>query len=478
MYLTLSHRWGNPPSILLTANTSFLLADDISPHLLQCSDAAVFRHAIHVTRALGFRYIWIDALCIMQDDQQAKTAEIMQMDEIYFNSTLNTSAAEAQSSQGLVFSRQPLRTNPCRATVQVPGCQEDVDLQAFPERWVLRHGDAPLNNCGWVFQERTLAPRIVQFAKDQVFWECHSLLASEVLPRGVPCAPALYSSKGIGLSSDSTHDVLKVKSRWYELLEEYSRTALTFPDDHLLAISAVAKRFCHAMSLDPSDYVAGMWKDDLPLSLLWDQEALHDRAGPQTTSIGREMKHAPSWSWASVLARIAIVDYAAPLVASTEVLGVEIVRKSPNYFDGSESCRLRLRGPLAKFGRHLRGGGGEAWIQIGPDAEFQEFDTFECPPGKSIIIWWDTARTVASAVFFLLHIASEHSEDGLIDRGVVLCRTAERGTFCRVGSFMMLFGSEYSVSGLEQVLKGYSLLLGDDDYLECRLSGKCVIDIV
>ena len=81
MYLTLSHRWGSPPSILLTAKTSFLLTGDIAPYLLKSDNASVFRHAIHVNRALGFRYLWIDALCIMQDDHQEKTAEIMQMDE-------------------------------------------------------------------------------------------------------------------------------------------------------------------------------------------------------------------------------------------------------------------------------------------------------------------------------------------------------------------------------------------------------------
>lgn len=56
-YLTLSQRWGNPPSLLLTSNTKYLLHDDITPHLLSCDEAAVFRHGVHVTRALGFRYI-------------------------------------------------------------------------------------------------------------------------------------------------------------------------------------------------------------------------------------------------------------------------------------------------------------------------------------------------------------------------------------------------------------------------------------
>ena len=260
---------------------------------------------------------------------------------------LNISAAEGQSSQGLVFARKLLHTSPCISTVQIPESQERLDLKAFPERWFLRPGEAPLNNRGWVFQERTLAPRIVHFAKGQVFWECHSLLASEVLPQGVPCAVALHSSKGIGLSQiqviyrKSNHDGMS-------LLRNILGPPLLFPTIVYWPYRQLRKRFCHAMSLDPSTYVTGIWKDDLPLSMLWGQEPLPSRAGPEPTSIVREMKYAPSWSWASILAPIVVLDFGAPFVASTEVLGLELTRKSPNFFDGTECCRLRLRGPLTK----------------------------------------------------------------------------------------------------------------------------------
>lgn len=110
-YLALSHRWGNPLSILLTKRTLFLLTEDISRYL-SGSETVVFRQAIHVTRGLGFRYIWIDALCIMQDDHSEMTEDIMQMDEIYSNSTLNISAAEGHIREGLVFDRKTLYTNP------------------------------------------------------------------------------------------------------------------------------------------------------------------------------------------------------------------------------------------------------------------------------------------------------------------------------------------------------------------------------
>jgi hypothetical protein len=484
-YLTLSHRWGSPPSILLTKKTLFLLTEDIS-HLLNCSEAAVFRQAIHLTRGLGFRYIWIDALCIMQDDKPEKAADIMQMDEIYSNSALNISAVEGRVREGLVFDRKTLCANPHRATVRVPKTQEDVHLLAFHAKWFLGPMEGPLNKRGWVFQERTLAPRIVHFTKDQAFWECHTLEASEVLPQGIPGQHHAHFGKGVEISSALS--MQQLKSRWYQLVEEYSHTSLTFVDDRLLAISAVAKRFCSALRLDPSEYLAGMWIDDLPLSMLWSQHLQPSMSWPEpTTRIVTEMTHAPSWSWASILGPISNVE-SSSLKAVADVLDVQIARISPNFFDGAYSCRLRLRGPVCKFGRRVRD--GASWIYVAQHTEFQEFDDFKFQKGRAIIISWDTCRGMVAdwlktfcsgldtSTYFLLHIASEQSVDGPMERGVILRRTAVRATYARIGSFFTPPESEYSGSELEHAFNGHLDTLSTDDYLELDSDGKYTIDII
>lgn len=152
----------------------------------------------------------------------------MHMDQMYLNSTLNISAAEAQSHEGLVFYRDMLSTNPCGATVKVPEATEDAHLQAFPDEWYPRPSEAPVYKRGWVFQERILAPHIIHFAKNPLFWECHSLEASEVLPQGIPSEPVRLN-KGVETSSQSTKE--HVRLWWYQLVEAYSRTELNFADD-------------------------------------------------------------------------------------------------------------------------------------------------------------------------------------------------------------------------------------------------------
>lgn len=483
-YLTLSHRWGNPPSVLLTKKTMFLLTEDISHHLGR-GEAAVFRHAIHVTRGLGFRYIWIDALCIMQDNQLEKMADIMQMDEIYSNSMLNISAAEGQSRDGLVFDRDIFSVNPHQATITIPKSHEVAHLQAFPDRWAIGPQDAPLNQRGWVFQERTLAPRIIHFTKDVAFWECRGLEASEILPQAVPyVSNERLTPKGVGTSF--TLSMQELKLQWIEIVERYSRTSLTFADDRLLALSAVAKQFCSVMRLHPSDYLAGMWRGELPISLLWAQEMRQRISELEPTRAVTEMERAPSWSWASILG---LVNYVRPisLMAVADVLDVQIARTSPNFFDGADSCRLRLRSYICKFSRRVQD--GLPWVYIAEAAEFPESNDF-LQRGTSIVILWDTSRgqvtedllifrrEPTSSVYFLLHIASERSDEWPTERGIVLRKTGMRGTFTRIGYFFTQPESKYVGSKLEGAFNGRINTLDMDDYVQLDSDGRVTIDIL
>ncbi|KAK4463032.1 heterokaryon incompatibility protein-domain-containing protein [Cladorrhinum samala] len=495
-YLTLSHRWASSPQLLLTMDTLFLLDCDISPHLLSRSDTAVFQHAIHVTRGLGFRYLWIDALCIMQDNEPEKMADIVQMDQIYSNSALNISAVEGRIRDGLVLDRKPLGMNPCRSVVSVPSSTQrrHVCLEAFPEKWSLRLAEGPLNRRGWVFQERILAPRIVHFTADQVFWECHSLEASEVLPQGVPgpiSPDPDFPSGGLKLSLMSRKSELR--SRWYDLLEAYSCTSVTFVSDRLLAISGVARQFCSAMQRDPSEYLAGMWKCDLPLSMLWNElQQRPDTSGrsPTSGSAACETKRAPSWSWASLRASI---QFAHPelLVAKAHVLDVQIARISPNLFDGADFCRLRLRCLVCRFRRRIQDGAPR--IQVGQETEFQELSNLDFKNRNAIVISWDTSREAvarwlqasddgpasAQPTQFLLHIATGKTVDGTEEGGIVLQRTALRGTYTRIGRFFIPSLTDIRGSELDDAFNGRLNTMSTDDYLEPPdSSGRCTIDII
>ncbi|KAK4161879.1 heterokaryon incompatibility protein-domain-containing protein [Cladorrhinum sp. PSN259] len=510
-YMTLSHRWGSPPAILLEDKTSFLLHEDITPHLLRCDDTAVFRHAIHVTRCLGLRYIWIDALCIMQDNGPEKAEDIMDMHEIYVNTTLNISAVEGQVSKGLIFDRNLHSTNPCKKSVAVTvsdGLEQPLELLAYNYRCALDSFEGPLSKRGWVFQERALSPRIAHFTRDQIFWECLTQEASEVLPRGLGKQRRL-GRWDIGAGMSTSWSPNRLRQQWKAVVSFYSRTSLSFVDDRLLAVSALAKRFCLVMGRKPDEYLAGIWKNDLPQSLLWFQQ---NRAGISESQggAGSTVPHVPSWSWASLTVPISAVGYFDSKSTKAKVLDIDITRLSPNFFGGVEACRLRISGRLCRFGFFERD--GSAWVRIaGSDIELEQDETQSKEGG--INIKWDTARpAVAEALksdvdgsassptepeYFLLHIGTDESNGGggpaRMDRGIILRRTDQRGTYTRVGYYVIpLFGRttrigkfiiptrvKFSTSPVEQALSNGALAaLSTEDYIERQSNGQCKIDII
>lgn len=115
-------------------------------------------------------------------------------------------------------------------------------------------------------------------------------------------------------------------------------------------------------------------------------------------NVERTMKHAPSWSWTSwswtsLPAEVGFIR-SSNLVATTEVLDIEIKRVSLNFFGSTDSYRLRLRGQICRFHREVQD--DSTWIHIGEYTMFQEFKDFEFQGGKSIILSWDTSRHTTS----------------------------------------------------------------------------------
>jgi hypothetical protein len=299
-YLTLSHRWSDTPAVTLNNATLDQFLNFIPLSAMLQPEAATLRHAVQVTRCLGFRYLWIDALCINQEDEQDKQHEISFMGEIYAGSELNIAATAASSgSDGLFHERNPMEVEPCRKRVRFYKDSDWIrgDLIVYTMRWEEEVDFAPLNWRGWVFQERMLAPRVLHFAQNQVLWSCPSLLAAEILPYG---DRDLFSAFGdymltwhLDMSLDEASVTIHQKT-WAMLVANYSRTLLTLPQDKLVAISAISRKVCQLRKLSAADYIAGLWQHDLPWQLLWRVTA------PWETKSGLSTYIAPSWSWASL----------------------------------------------------------------------------------------------------------------------------------------------------------------------------------
>jgi hypothetical protein len=244
------------------------------------------------------------------------------MGDIYTGSTLNIGAtASSDGDGGLYFERDPCLVQPLRLVIHAPWHDEDDSLSnsmsplAFDcilkKVWLRNVDKAPLSIRAWVMQERTLSPRMIQFAQMQIFWECKQMQACESYLYGL-CVPRHDKVKSRVMATLDELDRLKVgrpvstkvgrlrseaHRGWIHTIEVYSACSLTKEEDVLIAISGVAKRY--VSSLDDV-YLAGLMKSSLEFGLLWYTLKSMDAS----ISTRPDTWRAPSWAWPSTKAAV------------------------------------------------------------------------------------------------------------------------------------------------------------------------------
>ena len=312
-YATLSHCWGDPNNRPLSTTDQTLpcrqrgIEDEALPK--------TFRHAVKVCREIGIEYIWIDSLCIIQEQetQEDWAKEAPKMGVVYGNSILNISAAAAaDSTQGLWKERLGLISWPCPIVVFGQACH----LYRYPllgERMSgepdnTAYGQDFLVQRAWVLQEQILSRRSIMFSTNGLIWRCPTLSTNEKYPLGILHAPDISHDhhrllhcivNGI-TSLIQKEPATDSYSCWYQIVTEYTSRSLTYEEDELPAIAGIAKRFGMAVN---DSYHAGLWRRDMIIGLLWE-------AGPAESRGATRSARAPSWSWASIKGG---VDYKAVL---------------------------------------------------------------------------------------------------------------------------------------------------------------------
>lgn len=367
-YVSLSHCWGSGQYFKLTTATIGHMKAGFSKSLL----SRTFNDAIRVTLQLGLKYLWIDALCIIQDSKSDWSQEALAMADVYQGAFFNLAATgSVDGNGGLFHGRNVNMVPPCIVETEWPESSV-AKLRKQPEWgnsrkrlyevrsdgfWKSELEQAPLLQRAWVLQERLLAPRVIHFGARQVLWECLELQACETYPDGLPFEYSPRRFKGLDPAVDGkrirrnlgpTHmdtDRFDAYYLWDNIITSYSEGALSHEEDKLIALSGVAK-YMKAVLQDT--YLAGLWQQCLPSQLLWHYDS------PGT----RPHKYrAPSWSWASVNPQtdrglISGRSYDMGVLAKV----VEVNIESPNQDTTGQVIRghLRLRGPLCTAQFHHR----------------------------------------------------------------------------------------------------------------------------
>ncbi|PQE24438.1 heterokaryon incompatibility protein [Rutstroemia sp. NJR-2017a BBW] len=248
-YLTLSHVWGdlNNRFTLNTSNFEELVNRGICWQRLP----KTFQDAVLITHRLGFEYLWIDCLCIIQDSKEDWNREAPRMASVYGNSACNIAALGKDSHAGCFQDRNPLSYSPCR----VLSCEQgDVyfctnQSGTFNDNSICLIKKAPLFKRAWVFQERMLAQRNIYFGDSQIHWDCIQGSACEVAPSITSTEEPISlfdftmgKKNSIGILQGCVDDLKKseVQAAWQHLISVYNQLSLTVVTDKLIALSAIA----------------------------------------------------------------------------------------------------------------------------------------------------------------------------------------------------------------------------------------------
>ncbi|KAK9790464.1 putative Heterokaryon incompatibility protein [Seiridium cardinale] len=310
-YIALSHCWGKKHFLVMNENSKNMF--QTGPGVPVSALALNFQDAIHATRKLGLRYVWIDSFCILQGSREDWQLEAPMMNKVYRNAILTLAPTASSDAYGGLFrARDPALVLPYKMQITVKDPETDDVAQriiyAVPRySWKFQVAESALGQRAWVLQERVLSRRTVYFGEDQIFWECRELAASSTFMDGLPgrllgdenVRPKNFQSD-VKQRLDAGPRGADWYGPWRELLRAYTTCDITNPMDKLVAISGMAKEFSLLLE---DEYAAGLWRKNLVDDLLWYTIEVPGRYARRPESY-----RAPSWSWASVDAPVLFAD--------------------------------------------------------------------------------------------------------------------------------------------------------------------------
>ncbi|KAF6783478.1 hypothetical protein CMUS01_16671, partial [Colletotrichum musicola] len=308
------------------------------------------RDAIKITRRLNdphggleLQHLWVDSLCIIQDDAQDKEVEIRRMQEVYGNAAVTICATTtAKATQPLLLPRlawsSQHQVRPCRIGASW--------LTVNPTPPAILRSRSPLALRAWTLQEEHLSPRLLFWGGQQLSWACGRGEYVEEASTAVSATSSPLSNvtvrKFLVECRTARYDELWLA--WNSIVESYTVRSLSNAGDRFNALAGLATRYLTAMSGD-NEYLAGLWRATFPQDTLW---RVSRAARPDDERSGTAS--APSWSWASLPIGSEVrtwQDFQMP--SEMELLGDGAspkVEPSVAVAQGAGVGRVRVRGRL------------------------------------------------------------------------------------------------------------------------------------
>ncbi|KNG85414.1 hypothetical protein ANOM_007115 [Aspergillus nomiae NRRL 13137] len=267
-YICLSYCWGPKGSpVQLTKETLSQFQQDIAWDTLPLT----FQHAALLTRQFGVRYLWIDSLCIVQNDSEDWREHCPRMAEIYHNAYITLAASAAPDPQAGLYS---ISDDEWARGKEIFSTSGGHPIRVFARAPMLdmntRRDREPLFMRAWAYQERMLSHRILYFSQREMMWECNEQVACQCLH--------LQEQMSLKIAFSESANTRDFNLCWNEIVSEYSSRNLSHTADRLPALAGIAKRM-HSLRANDT-YIAGLWRSTLCQDLIWYDSRLRVHARP------------------------------------------------------------------------------------------------------------------------------------------------------------------------------------------------------
>ncbi|KAH3909375.1 hypothetical protein HBI56_185760 [Parastagonospora nodorum] len=255
-----------------------------------------FQDAISFARKLALPFLWIDALCIIQDDAKDWQQQSSAMADIYQGAYLTLAATSSPNAGGGCYTQ--MHTSPAHRSTSplltIHSANSTRCLSARP-KFTHKMSRLPLLTRAWVYQERILSPRVLHFADEELVWECQHAVTCECSGDNLEDRmehARISLSNSFGLIGPHRRHPAPL-DLWFQIVDEYTSLRLKFASDMLPALSGIAKAFAERCG---GGYVAGMWRRTLVREMLWYRQEVD---GSEIYRGEVRPWRAPSWSWVS-----------------------------------------------------------------------------------------------------------------------------------------------------------------------------------
>jgi hypothetical protein len=289
-YVALSYVWGDVPTLKTTIENLHSLQQPraLAHAIAESQIPLTIAHTIYLIQKLGMRYLWVDSLCIVQDDNTIRDRQIENMGSIFANGSLTIVAAEGEHANHGISGIRDI-SQPRQSTQDIVVLPNGIRVCHIPS---VRTRETKWDTRGWTYQEEFFSPRKLIFGRARVTWECRNTEFREDFTIDRPTEP-------VGQRMATFENF--IGTGWPDLFsyaiacQIFNLRYFTYARDANLALAGLCSILCAKYD---GGFLHGLPEMFFDVALLWQAgEDLKRRSSSVASATTLPESLLPSWSW-------------------------------------------------------------------------------------------------------------------------------------------------------------------------------------